>query len=81
MQEYPLSKKLLAMSHVWRSPSRADFVIAAKVAPESIIDLCHLDEVLIGELSEKVRTMAAEGLRVLGVARAYFMGDLPSLQP
>ncbi|MDD1753860.1 MAG: cation-translocating P-type ATPase [Methanotrichaceae archaeon] len=80
LQEYPLSKELLAMSRVWRSPAGTDFVIAAKGAPEAIIDLCHLDEVLRGELSEKIRAMAAEGLRVLGVARAYFIGDLPRLQ-
>jgi Ca2+-transporting ATPase len=43
VDEYPLSKELLAMSRVWRSPDRAQYVIAAKGAPEAIADLCHLD--------------------------------------
>ncbi len=42
VREYPLSEDLLALSHVWRSPDRPDYVIAAKGAPEAIADLCHL---------------------------------------
>ncbi len=72
VQEYPLSKKLLAMSRVWRSPGGDEYVIAAKGAPEAIADLCHLGEDLRMEISEKIQSMAEEGLRVLGVARAYF---------
>ena len=81
VQEYPLSKKLLAMSRVWRSPEGSDFVIAAKGAPESIADLCHLDESSRQKLSENIIVMAKEGLRVLGVARARFKEtDLPQAQ-
>ena len=43
VKEYPLSKKLLAMSRVWRSPSGKEYVIAAKGAPEAIAELCHFD--------------------------------------
>ena len=42
VREYPLSEKLLALSHVWRSPDLSHYVIAAKGAPEAIADLCHL---------------------------------------
>jgi Ca2+-transporting ATPase len=80
VQEYPLSKELLAMSRVWRSPSGKDLVIASKGAPEAIADLCHLSEMQKQDLSKKVSLMANEGLRVLGVARAYFRGDLPGVQ-
>ena len=81
VQEYPLSKKLLAMSRVWRSPEGSDFVIAAKGAPEAIADLCHLDEPSRQKLSENIIAMAEEGLRVLGVARARFKEtDLPQAQ-
>lgn len=44
LREYPLSENLLALSHVWKSPSGREYVIAAKGAPEAIADLCHLDE-------------------------------------
>jgi Ca2+-transporting ATPase len=81
VQEYPLSKKLLAMSRVWRAPSGKDSVIAAKGAPEAIADLCHLNDVQRQELSGAIQALAQEGMRVLGVARAYFKeSDLPDAQ-
>jgi Ca2+-transporting ATPase len=72
VKEYPLSEKLLAMSHVWRSPDGKDFVIAAKGAPEAIADLCHFDGDRTRVLSEEVNRMADDGLRVIGVAKAHF---------
>jgi Ca2+-transporting ATPase len=81
VKEYPLSKKLLAMSRVWRSPSGTEYVIAAKGAPEAIADLCHIDSERQMELSAAVQTMAREGMRVLGVAKSYFKEtDLPGGQ-
>ena len=82
VREYPLSKELLAMSHVWQSATGRDYVIAAKGAPEAIADLCHLDDKRGSELAERIGVMAADGLRVLGVARAYFTqeDDLPTVQ-
>lgn len=78
VQEYALSRKLLALSHVWQSPDGSEYVIAAKGAPEAIFDLCHMDEGKISELSSSVQLMAGEGLRVLGVARAnYKKSELP----
>lgn len=72
VREYPLSEKLLALSHVWRSPDLGDYVIAAKGAPEAIADLCHLDPDARAALTEEVEAATAGGLRVLGVARAGF---------
>jgi Ca2+-transporting ATPase len=81
VQEYPLSAELLAMSNVWRSPDGDRYVIAAKGAPEAIIDLCHLDMTARSDLSLEINTMAADGLRVLGVARASFsISGLPDGQ-
>ena len=72
LREYPLSKKLLALSHVWKSPDGREFVIAAKGAPEAVADLCHLNDGEREVLLDRVGAMAADGLRVLGVARAQF---------
>ena len=72
IREYPLSPHLLAMSHVWQSPDGSNYIIAAKGAPEAIADLCHLPPAPIQALSQQVSAMANEGLRVLGVAKAYF---------
>lgn len=81
VHEYTLSRELLALSHVWRSPAGNLFVIASKGAPEAIFDLCHMDPGRTAELNRQVQVMAGEGLRVLGVAKASFsISDLPSSQ-
>ena len=82
LREYPLSKELLAMSRVWRSPDRSEHVIAAKGAPEAIADLCHLTEEETRALDRRITALASKGRRVLGVARARFgVGeDLPGGQ-
>jgi Ca2+-transporting ATPase len=72
VHEYPLSPALLALSRVWRSPDGADFIIAAKGAPEAIGDLCHLGPDAMATLARDVGRMAGGGLRVLGVAKANF---------
>jgi Ca2+-transporting ATPase len=81
VREYPLSRKLLALSRVWRSPQGDDYVIAAKGAPEAIADLCHFDEPTARQLGESIANMTDEGLRVLGVGRSRFrQADLPAEQ-
>ena len=72
IREYPLSRDLLAMSHVWRSPDSDRYIIAAKGAPEAIADLCHFSECQRDELSRQIIGIAGKGLRVIGVARACF---------
>jgi len=72
VKEYPLSKQLLALSHVWESPDKLHFVIAAKGSPESIADLCHFNKAQHTELTKCVEEMAKKGLRILGVAKAFF---------
>ncbi len=83
IQEYPLSQKLLAMSNVWGSPNGNDYIIAAKGAPEAIVDLCHLNEREAKDISANIQKMAKDGLRVLGVAKTSFKaseGQLPKEQ-
>ena len=82
IREYPLSEHLLALSHVWQSADSSRYVIAAKGAPEAIADLCHLDSNALAGLIEQVEKVAADGQRVLAVARAYFAstGTLPTDQ-
>jgi len=81
VREYPLSKNLLALSNVWKSPDSGKYVIATKGAPEAVFDLCHLSEDEKEELSAHVQEMANRGLRLLGVAKASFQDDsLPEKQ-
>ncbi|HZI67672.1 MAG TPA: cation-translocating P-type ATPase [Thermoanaerobaculia bacterium] len=69
VREYPLSPALLAMSRVFRTPEAETGVVAAKGAPEAISALCRLDASESARLTERVRQLAEQGLRVLGVAR------------
>src|SRR5450756_2297034 len=79
---YGLRPGLLAMSQAWRANDGGqNLVIAAKGAPEAIAELCHLQAADLAALTQSVDAMAAEGLRVLGVARASFAGrPLPDSQ-
>ncbi|MFA4967824.1 MAG: HAD-IC family P-type ATPase, partial [Candidatus Margulisiibacteriota bacterium] len=81
IREYPLSKNMLALSHVWESPDQQKYVIATKGAPEAIADLCHLDEQKKKDIMDRVHKMSHKGLRILGVAKADFdKGFLPDQQ-
>jgi len=74
--DYPLTREMRAVSHVWRSMRATDeYVVAAKGAPEAIADLCHLDAPASAALTRQVEDLSAEGLRVLGVAAARFVGQ------
>ncbi|WP_308920276.1 cation-translocating P-type ATPase [Janthinobacterium sp. J1-1] len=72
VDDYPLSRQMLAMSRVWQSPDRSGFLVAAKGAPEAIIDLCHLPPARAAAIATEVQAMADSGLRVIGIARAIF---------
>ena len=75
LHTYGLRPDLLAVSNVWQaSDGRGELVIAAKGAPEATCELCHLDAVETAAVTQHVNAMAVEGLRVLGVARAFFAG-------
>jgi len=81
MQQYGLTPELRAMSHVWKAVEGQANVVAAKGAPEAIVDLCHMDSVPQARVAAAVEAMAAQGLRVLGVARSRFEGvDWPAIE-
>jgi P-type Ca2+ transporter type 2C len=81
LREYPLSPELLAMSHVWQSADGKQYEIATKGAPEAIADLCHFTPQQQQILATKVSEMAAQGLRVLGVAKASLLEAPPQFLP
>ena len=75
VQTYALSPALRAMSHVWASAGDGARTVAAKGAPEAVIALCHLDQARSAHIAGVVDELAAQGLRVLAVARGSFMGQ------
>jgi Ca2+-transporting ATPase len=75
VQTYALSPALRAMSHVWAAPGDGVQTVAAKGAPEAVVDLCHLDDAQRARIASVVDELAAKGLRVLAVARGSFVGQ------
>jgi Ca2+-transporting ATPase len=69
-REYPLDKKLLAVSRVWFYKSGEELIVAAKGAPEAIGDLCHFDSSRLAWLNKKIDLLSQQGKRVIGVAHA-----------
>lgn len=74
-REYELSAELMAMSHVWQDPASTHRVIASKGAPEAMVDLCHLTEERRKAVAAEAMAMAAQGLRVLAVAKGTYPVD------
>ena len=73
---YGLRPDLLAMTQLWQKDEDIPaFAVAAKGAPEAIAHLCRLGPVELETVRHAVDAMAAEGLRVLGVAKAAHEGE------
>jgi Ca2+-transporting ATPase len=70
VRAYGLRPELLAVTHVWQERERDGFLVAAKGAPEAIARLCGLAAEEAQRVQAAADAMAAEGLRVLGIARA-----------
>ncbi|WP_369722337.1 cation-translocating P-type ATPase [Bradyrhizobium sp. LLZ17] len=81
VRSYGLRPDLLAMTQVWQRPGATQLLVASKGAPEAIARLCGLAEPEMIALREATDAMAADGLRVLGVAGASYDGaTLPESQ-
>jgi len=76
LREYPLSRRLLAVSRVWQTPDSRSNVVAAKGAPAAVADLCHLAAPELEQVRNHAEAMADDGLRILAVARAEFPSDV-----
>ena len=70
VRQYGLRPDLLAMTNVWAEEGSRELLATAKGAPETIANLCRLDESGRSWLRQAVDEMARNGIRVLGVARA-----------
>ncbi|MFA6376909.1 MAG: cation-transporting P-type ATPase, partial [Candidatus Paceibacterota bacterium] len=68
IKEYPFSGNVLAFSHVWEKGDGDSYIVAAKGAPESIADLCHLAESEKKAIISRMQPLLDSGLRLLAVA-------------
>lgn len=80
VHEYPLGGKPPMMTHIF-SDSNGRKIIAAKGAPEALINVSNLNETEIQQIHYAIEVLATEGYRVLGVGVSNFEGeDYPSQQ-
>ena len=74
IHEYPLDGKPPMMTHVFQNKN-GQKIIAAKGAPEALIEVSNLDEKQKKQIQEAIHNLALEGFRVLGVGESLFDGD------
>jgi len=76
VHDYPLTADIMAMTHVWQLADQPGHVVASKGAPEAIIQLCKLRPEQAAPILAQVAALAAQGMRVLAVARAAHAGPV-----
>jgi Ca2+-transporting ATPase len=80
VHEYPLGGKPPMMTHVF-SDNKGNNIIAAKGAPEALINVSNLTESEKNQIHSAIQLLAVEGYRVLGVGVSNFAGnDYPANQ-
>jgi Ca2+-transporting ATPase len=80
VHEYPLGGKPPMMTHLFEN-NNGKRIIAAKGAPEAIMQACGLSATDIQQTEAAIKALTTEGYRVLGVGEASFDGnDFPEKQ-
>jgi Ca2+-transporting ATPase len=80
IHEYPLGGKPPMMTHVFED-SKGKRIIAAKGAPEALIEVSSLSDKEKNQALIAMEAMAKNGYRVLGIGSAVFPGtDFPKTQ-
>ncbi|MEO6405545.1 MAG: HAD-IC family P-type ATPase, partial [Ferruginibacter sp.] len=80
IHEYPLGGLPPMMTHVFQD-DKGKRIIAAKGAPEALVNVSNLTETDKQQLNKAITLLASDGYRVLGVGTSNFTGnDYPSNQ-
>ncbi len=80
VHEYPLSGKPPMMTHVFED-AKGNKIIAAKGAPEGLIEVSNLSDIEKQQVHAAIEALANEGFRVLGVGVSTFTdADYPEKQ-
>ena len=72
--EYPLDGKPPMMTHLFENKKKHR-IIAAKGAPEAILNVATLSESEKNKVQELIKSFGQQGFRVLGVAKSNFEDD------
>ncbi len=80
IHEYPLGGIPPMMTHVFQDEN-GNRIIAAKGAPEAILNVSSLSEEENNEIQSNIQTLAEQGYRVLAVGETKFQGEnYPNIQ-
>lgn len=74
IHEYPLGGKPPMMTHLFEN-ANGQRIIAAKGAPEALIDISDLNSRDKHQIAGAIEVLAAQGYRVLAVGKADFSGN------
>ncbi|MCG2616310.1 cation-translocating P-type ATPase [Terrimonas sp. NA20] len=74
IHEYPLSGKPPMMTHIFEN-AEGRRIIAAKGAPEALMNIAGLSIPELQQVQEAIKTIAADGYRVLAVGASGFTGN------
>ena len=74
IHEYPLGGKPPMMTHIFENNS-GKRIIAAKGAPEALIDVSNLSADEKDQIEKAIQTITRAGYRVLGVGKSIFKGN------
>lgn len=75
IHEYPLGGIPPMMTHVFAAPN-GKRIIAAKGAPEAILQLCDLRPDQRASINQQLEILARDGFRMLGVGRSHHTDDV-----
>jgi len=74
IHEYPLDGKPPMMTHLFENIEK-ERIIAAKGAPEAILNVSTLSENEKNKVRDIIKNLGSQGFRILGVARSNFQGN------
>ena len=74
IHEYPLGGKPPMMTHLFEN-DLGKRIIAAKGAPEALMNVSNLTAIEKQQIEDAIKTLATDGYRVLGVGEANFSGN------
>lgn len=74
IHEYPLSGKPPMMTHIFAN-NNGNKIIAAKGAPEALMNVSNLSETEKEQINEAIQSLATDGYRVLGVGASTYNGN------
>ncbi|MGN7725249.1 cation-translocating P-type ATPase [Luteimonas sp. 22616] len=80
VRHYPVSPQLPVYANAWRQAGRSGLLVACKGAPETVAALCALPQAQHARVMRQAEAMAADGLRVIAVARSEY-GDESASPP